>query len=1050
MEFQFLSASIEDKLPPAMAEEADIDDISDPSFLESASQIEAQLFFDRTSPVVCLFGRRANGESICVRVEGFRPKLYFFPLPGESVNDIVREMTQEIRHDGVPLKGALKTFTHFNGYEPDETAPSQRKCHDYVEVQYPSVRSWRRAISVRKDDETGRYRTAHESNVDVMTSFLRSSGICSGGWVGVEHFKVVDFCISSCDVELACHVSTLKHVSSMEMSPYVIMNYDAETLSLDPKQGAIIQLSMVFETRESVKQHCVVIGDCDDVEGSNIHVCHNEYDFLLKVREIIVRENPDFMVSYNGVNFDNPFLHIRCDKAGAQDVFPYFSRFVFRPCRFRELQLQSSGMGDNLYKYFDAPGRVNVDYFVVFKVNFPSEVSWSLKHFCEKFLPGENKEDVTPKEIPILQAGSSADRQRLAIYCIKDSFLLRRLNQVRNIIVVIIQFANVFGILPEHVYLRGQQIRFISQILDAARTMEEVPLLLQTPKGGFVGANDHSGFKGATVNEPLSGYYKEPVGTLDWASLYPSIMTGYNLCHSTHVRNQQLQHLEGVQAHRVRKLGCKWKDVSHPPANVVLIDDPQLKQEIRRNRQRAISETSAIDKSIESFELEYDIEGDFPMPELSHEFAIQIDDKTWSMPTGDHTTYFTKQKKGILPRILENLLSQRSASKKGVKEHTKKAKEMKANGVSIDDATYKYHLSMASVFDGRQLALKVSANSMYGACGAGVSGKMPNKDISETVTFQGRETMVVLIEILPIKFPNLQIIYGDTDSVMIKFVGVLDLDECAKLCHEAADFVTAFFAKRGLHSMVLEFEKIFFPFILLRKKRYLALKYEPTDDGTMECKGVDAKGVETERKDTLPFLKAMYCKIREDLLYHMDEYKALETMRECLVQMVNNEIPFGEYILSKGLRSDYKDPSTQVQWCVNEKKRKRQEGSQTAVGDRVWYVIINGPLNAKATELAEDPTHVLENGLKLNRLWYFDHKVKTPMESLFSVIKTVDVKALLQKTTAELKRERLGISCVSAGLRPKEEFEEEQIEVSTHVPREPPPPIRKKGGARKK
>jgi len=75
-----------------MAEEAEIEDICDPSFLESASQIEAQLFFDRTAPVVCLFGRRENGESICVRVEGFRPRLYFLPAPGESVNDIVREM----------------------------------------------------------------------------------------------------------------------------------------------------------------------------------------------------------------------------------------------------------------------------------------------------------------------------------------------------------------------------------------------------------------------------------------------------------------------------------------------------------------------------------------------------------------------------------------------------------------------------------------------------------------------------------------------------------------------------------------------------------------------------------------------------------------------------------------------------------------------------------------------------------------------------------------------------------------------------------------------
>lgn len=74
--------------------------------------------------------------------------------------------------------------------------------------------------------------------------------------------------------------------------------------------------------------------------------------------------------------------------------------------------------------------------------------------------------------------------------------------------------------------------------------------------------------------------------------------------------------------------------------------------------------------------------------------------------------------KGVLPRILEDLLSAR-----------KKAKTDLAN--EKDPAR-------RAVLDGRQLALKISANSVYGFTGATV-GKLPCLEISAGVTAYGRE-----------------------------------------------------------------------------------------------------------------------------------------------------------------------------------------------------------------------------------------------------------------------------------------------------------------------
>ncbi|KAG8454756.1 hypothetical protein GDO86_001109, partial [Hymenochirus boettgeri] len=138
-------------------------------------------------------------------------------------------------------------------------------------------------------------------------------------------------------------------------------------------------------------------------------------------------------------------------------------------------------------------------------------------------------------------------------------------------------------------------------------------------------------YTGATVIEPIKGYYDVPIATLDFSSLYPSIMMAHNLCYTTL-----------LQVGSAEKYG------------------------------------------------------------LSPEDFIRT-------PTGDH---FVKAsvRKGLLPEILENLLCARKRAKTELKKETDPFKQ--------------------KVLDGRQLALKVSANSVYGFTGAQV-GKLPCLEISQ-------------------------------------------------------------------------------------------------------------------------------------------------------------------------------------------------------------------------------------------------------------------------------------------------------------------------------
>lgn len=947
MEFQVLSVVLEDRYPKALPTGVTREDILEDGFCDD---VNGEFVRKRCNGCVAfVFGRAEDGRSVCVRVEGVRPCLYYALKPGELPGQLRRELKAEVSsklREWDDIAVTLKKYTHFYDFEPDPTTASGRHIHDYVEARYTSLAAWREAKKLRREDESGNppahVRPAHEGQVDPTMQFLQEAGIKPGGWVRAD-VEPVDQRVSSCDVEAESKLAGFTALPEKVLdAPYVSCYYDIETIGLDPEDGTLIQVSLVFSARgKAVEKHVVALGTVDPVEGVHVHSVHNEADVIRKTRHILMEKDPDWLVTYNGTSFDNNFLAVRASanhaEADAVAEFLYLGRFALRPTRFREQKLSSDGMGDNVLQYFDTPGRCNLDFLVILRREHTSEVSYKLDHFAAKFC-GDEKEAMDYREIPKLQAGTAADRARLASYCAHDSHLLKLIDEAQNITAGIVQYSQIYGVLPEWVYFRGQQVRYVAQLRAKVRTAEADPMIANVPVRGLSGKGAKK-FQGATVNEPKRGFYKRPVATLDWKSLYPSVMLAHNLCPSTLVRDPALFDMEGVVAHPVRP---------------------------------------------------------------------------------DHTTHFTTKQPGILPLIIRELLDSRSHAKKQIKLHTKLAKE-----AGTDDERARQY-AIAKVWDGRQLAIKISVNSVYGIMGACGVGENYCMDVSETVTYRGRDAMVIKKEILPQRFPGIDIIYGDTDSVMVVFPEVAEdgeaadaeaedlakVQECGDLAEEAATFVTDEFARRGWPDMVLEFEKVFLPYLLFKKKRYIGLKYEPDGDNVMHLKGIDSKGVETERKDTLPFLKAAYMEARDALVYKVDAQLALRTVQDNLARLVRGEVPFEQFIMSKSLKAHYKDPDSQVQVRVNQLRAQREPGSEEAVNGRVDYVIVNGHKKGKATDLAEDPRYAREHGLPLNYLWYFEHRFRDPMYGLFAVVDEVSLDETFAHCSAQLDRARLGLSDV--------------------------------------
>lgn len=58
----------------------------------------------------------------------------------------------------------------------------------------------------------------------------------------------------------------------------------------------------------------------------------------------------------------------------------------------------------------------------------------------------------------------------------------------------------------------------------------------------YVGTDEQ--YEGATVIEPKKGYYDAPIATLDFSSLYPSIMMAHNLCYTTLLDKKTIERLK--------------------------------------------------------------------------------------------------------------------------------------------------------------------------------------------------------------------------------------------------------------------------------------------------------------------------------------------------------------------------------------------------------------------------------------------------------------------------------------------------------------------------
>ena len=390
---------------------------------------------------------------------------------------------------------------------------------------------------------------------------------------------------------------------------------------------------------------------------------------------------------------------------------------------------------------------------------------------------------------------------------------------------------------------------------------------------------------------------------------------------------------------------------------------------------------------------------------------------------GDRTYKFAQDVPSLLPAILSEL-----------KQFRKQAKRDMAAATGF----------MKEVYNGKQLAYKISMNSVYGFTGAG-KGILPCVPIASTTTSKGRSMIEETKNYVEKNFPGSYVRYGDTDSVMIEFdVGERTGEEAIAYSWEvgerAAEECSALFKKPNN----LELEKVYCPYFLYSKKRYAAKLWTKGKDDNMHMDYIDVKGLQLVRRDNTPHVREVSKELLDVILTSSDPGPPKELAKERAIELLSGDVPNQKLILSQGLSDSYKVGGKSVSVTSSEsvninqshvqvvtKMRQRKPGSEPQSGDRVPYLLTKtGDPKAKAFEKSEDPKYVEENGIPVDYHYYFLNKFLNPVcdlldplyenvkEEIFGEIinQHKPVKPPKLPSLSGMKKEQLIAECKHLGL----------------------------------
>ena len=928
--------------------------------------------------VVDIFGRTSGNEVAKVRLTGFQPYFYLKSEDGETASLIhtllEKESGKKLRGLKITQELKLDAMRGFNGLKPIKvwkfSCPALWMFKTISKTLKNNFKISGRKISIED---------IYENNLPPYIRLFHELNISPASPIEFEADEYDPEDDENIDVYYELDYSEIKS-SSNHPIPLLACAYDIETYSSTGKfpvatiyEDEIMQIGLSFrytnDLLKNVKKFVFVNKECSDSLDPSVKFisCKDEKDLLIKFHKCILDENPDIIAGYNTFGFDDPYI---ADRSQINKVSLNFGRIPIESWKSKdyvttEKKTFELASGKFAVRYICMPGRLTIDLLLSVRREQNLD-SYKLDNVSSVFL----RDKVTKIENNKIYTRNT--RGLFEGNLIKFDIVTNTSNP----------------------YLEGKKFQIsnltsnsfeISENLFQDLSNEEKSKLEWTFTKDDVNAKIlFSSNYGTPEDRGLIAKYC--IQDCDLVlTLMAKLDTFVNACGMADVCKVPIQYIflrgQGIKIYSAIVYNASKRNqiimsqeneegdnsyegaIVLPPKIGMYLDQPipvldfnslypsnMIAFNLSPDTLVYVKTFNAQGKKIKQEGSE--IEG-YKIDEVSYDSNGERIVCGFVQPTEDLRTI------GVIPQTLDILL--------------KKRKETRKLMESIKDESQK------SVLNGLQLAYKTVANSVYGQAGSRTS-PIRKLEVAACTTAAGRDRIQFAKKIVEEEF-NGEIIYGDTDSIFIKFP-TKDLAESIELAKKAADKITSLCRK----PYKIEYEKTFFPFILFCRKRYVGLMYE---DDLNKCKR-KTMGIALKRRDNAPIVKDIYGGALDILMETRNIKNCQSFVKDMLIKVLQNKVPLDKFIITKQLRDDYKNPEQIAHRVLANRMEERDAGNKPQVGDRLSFIFVSGR-EGKQGDRIEHIDYVKEKGLKPDAEFYITNQIQNPVAQLFALaIEEVD------------------------------------------------------------
>ena len=739
---------------------------------EEDSEIDVE-----TEYIIQVFGRTMDGKSVYAKLTNFKPRFYI-RIPDRWTKMQVDDMEKFLKSrkntkvwykyknclEKCSLIKRKKAYGFTNNKEFKFiclTFSNMLACKKFANFFEYNNKITIPGIGTRKYE-------IYESNLSPMLRCFHIRDIPGCGWVRANKYKLIedeDEKQSSCDYEIVLKYDNLEPIKKDSNAPFRICSFDIECYSGDgmfPQpyrpDDKIIQIGCTYTylgESEPYRQYICTLDTCDKIDGAVVESFDNESDLLLAWVDEIKNSGADIITGYNIFYFDEHYIYERSKKLNLEYDVCLLSKLNNYSCKFKEQKLASSALGENILRYYDTPGLIHIDLMKDVQKTYKL-TSYKLDNVASHFIKGQikevkklkkNKYQLKCDQINDLYLEDYIHLELMESFVSEDigsKFKVHKLDHENNIIIV----KTDIDLIEECDFSRGKV--YWSQAKDDVPPKEIFRMQTQGSKERCKVAKYC--LKDCRLVNLLINKLEIVTKNIEMA----------NVCYVPFsylfTRGQGIK-LFSLCLKEYRKHKFLFPVVRKPPESelkgsyegaIVFDPIPTVSYQAYAVKDYASLYPSSIIHKNMSHETKV-TDDEFDNLEGVEYFNAQFRENDGTI----EYRRFAKLKNefGVIPTILQTVLGERKAVKKLMK---------------VEKDPFKY-----KILDAKQLALKVTANSLYGQLGAATS-PIRDRDIAACTTSTGREMLHLAKkydeEILPWVINGLQKAQNKNDTETIKAI----------------------------------------------------------------------------------------------------------------------------------------------------------------------------------------------------------------------------------------------------------------------------------------